>query len=165
METNEMADDTAAPTSVATVTYDPRPEVLRILDTTKKCSACGRNDHLRRSSKKCPYYVARAPKQKENDNGTIIAAPSRRSAEPSTTEISTDAEADKTTNPNNEPVINNPNSKTTETDNIDHDISKPNFIKINTGTNVDNVVYKPVVDVAHPDFKTFNTVFKVWKRP
>ncbi len=35
-----MADDIAAPILAATVFYEPRPEVLRILDTTKKCSDC-----------------------------------------------------------------------------------------------------------------------------
>ena len=157
-----MADDTAAPNLEPTVQYEPRPEVMRMLDTTKKCSACGGTDHFRRSSKKCPHYVPRPPKTNQNDNGKKNAAASRRSDGPTTSEISTEAEVDDTTNANNEDVTNNLVSTATESDNIDCDISKPTFIKLNTGTNIDNVIFKPVIDVAHPDFKPINTIFKVF---
>ena len=157
-----MADDTAAPNSEPIVQYEPRPEVLKMLDTTKKCSACGGTDHFRRTSKKCPHYVPKPPKNNQNDNGKKNAVPSNRSAGPSTSEISTDVVVDDTTNTNNDAVTNNLVCTTTDSENIDRDISKPTFIKLNTGTNLDNVIFKPVIDVAHPDFKPISTVFKVF---
>ena len=35
-------------------------------------------------------------------------------------------------------------------------------MKLNTGTNLDKLVCKPVADVAHPDSKPISTVFKVF---
>ena len=131
------------------------PEAQRI------CSACGGTDHLRRTSKKCPHYVARIPREKENDapkndSGTLTGAAcaENNAVSTSNTEIHSN-------NPNKESVDSSSNPNVNNNEDEDQDISSPQFIKLLTTSNVQ---YKPVIDVSHKNFTINGTVFKVYKK-
>ena len=74
---------------------------------------------------------------------------------------STETEQDGTNNNDNNNAINNNNLNATEDVILECDISRPNFVRLETGTDLDTSIRKPVVDVSKPDFKIVDTIFKV----
>ena len=127
----------------------------------RKCPSCGRTDHMRRSSKKCPNYVARAQVNTENianrnDTQTATA--------PNTTNIAPTESTDTETSSKDD-VDNNNGTGSTDIINSnslnDVNISKPNFIKLDNPTAAE---YKPVVDVSSKTFTIQECIFKVFAR-
>ena len=110
---------------------------------------------------KCPYYKGRAPKGKKNDGGKKNAATSEPSAGIIEDGNSTETERDSTIDNVNNNSNNETNLIATKDVILDCDISKPNFVRLETGTDLDASIYKPVVDVSKKDFKIVDTVFKV----
>ena len=132
------------------------------------CSSCGGTDHQRKSSKKCPNFVPRAPKKRKqievstvadavatvghDDVPVGVATAEAPPNVPTTTvgatkSITTD---DATTTAKNTIVID---------DNVN--LSKPNFILLEKNN---DKTYKPVVDIADPDFKGRDTKYKIDKQ-
>ena len=156
-----MAEDIPVLIVEALVDQEPDPVIQALIDEPRKCPACGGTDHLRRSSKKCPHYKGRAAKGKKNDGGKKDAAASDPAAGVIEDGNSTETEQDSTTKNDNNETIKETNLIATKDVILDCDISKPNFIRLETGTNLDTSIYKPVVDVSKDDFKIVDTVFKV----
>jgi len=164
-----MADPTVTPPEVPKLPpiTNPLPQVQD--KPIRKCPSCGGTDHFRRSSKKCLHYVPRASVVKDlnkiqHDEVAVSVVIEATNQEETTTAVDSSSIINSNVNSSNNNNVNISTNKTidstTTNNNNDIDISTPEFIKLNSTT---DVVYKPVVDVASKDFKIQETVFKVFE--
>ena len=132
------------------------------------CPSCGGVDHQRKSSKKCPNYVARTKKKCRTEEKTDADTAVDNNVSESVTEkkVPDKPKPDQpepvtqivTTVPEQVPIV--ATATTTNTTNTteveDVNFSKPKFILLEK-----NKEYTPVVDVSDPNFKSRETIFKL----
>ena len=157
----KMADDNDEPIVDPIVTPNDIQPDEEIPEAQRICSACGGTDHLRKTSKKCRFYVARVPRANENDGLKNDSASLTGPAGAKNNDVSTSNISSYSPNSNKQIVNGSSNSNLINTEDEDLDISSPKFIKLGTTSNVQ---YKPVIDVSHKDFKINRTVFKVYEK-
>lgn len=161
-----MADPTVTPPEVLKLPpiTNPLPQVHD--KPIRKCPSCGGTDHFRRSSKKCLHYVPRASVVKDNnkkqgDEVEVSVVIEDTNQQQTTTTVDSSSIINSNSNSNNNNNVTNVSKNIDSTSNADDiDISTPEFIKLNSTT---DVAYKPVVDVASKDFQIQETVFKVFE--
>ena len=157
-----MADPTVTPPEVTKLPSITNPSSQVQHRPIWKCPSCGGTDHFRRSSKKCLHYVPRASVVKDNnkkqgDEVEVSVVIEDTNQQKTTTTVDSSSIINSNSNSNNNNNVTNVSKNIDSTSNADDiDISTPEFIKLNSTT---DVAYKPVVDVASKDFKDTKKYF------
>ena len=142
-----------------------------------KCGACGRNDHSRRSSKKCPFYISKKSKATPRNNPSdvpskkLIRTPNLKSQYCLPIETVMDGDVRKEVGIVLGTVVDEVVAKfegivsgeKASAGGSDDSVSRPKFISVGDELK-DLARYKPVVDIDSSNFKFTNTVFRITSR-